>query len=229
MSNAYPYVLAAGALLGLVWLGVFHRQSSPESSIDLGLLALFAGLVGARIAHVAAYWSYYSSRLIEAAQFWQGGLSWAGGAAGSLLALALIGGITKRNFWADADRLAAPALIVGSAGWFGCLLDACAYGQSTPHGPPMPDLLGVVAPRWPTQAIGGVLTLLALVAVYLLSEAKFAPGALAAAALLALGAINLGASFLRGDPTPVIAGLRLDGVAAAAVMLLGGIGLVAKR
>lgn len=256
MANAYPLVLAGGIGLGLLWLGYAQRESNPAASIDLGLVATFAGLIGARLGHVAAYWDYYSSRLTEAAQFWQGGLSWAGAALGSLLGVALYDAIVKRSFWADADRLAPPALVVGSAAWLGCLLDACAYGLPTPYGTPLPDLLGVVAPRWPTQAIGGVLTLLALAVSYRLSvsevpeglgaggisktpdnsqvrgasaEAKLAPGVLAASTLTALGTINFGLSFLRGDPTPVVGGLRLDGIAAALLMTLGAVGLVMRR
>lgn len=229
MSDSYPLVLAVGVSLALVWMATIHPRSNLESSLDLGLVATFAGLIGGRLGHVVGYWEYYDGRLAEALQFWQGGLSWAGALAGGLLGVALFDALRRRDFWADADRLAAPGLVVGAAGWFGCLLDACAYGQPTAQGPLMPDFLGVVAPRWPTQAIGGVLTLVALAALYRLTELEPRPGLLAAAALTALGAINLLVATLRGDPSPVVAGLRLDGVAAAGVLALGGLGWLIRR
>ncbi len=229
MSNSYPFVLVVGLGLGLLWLTYFHREGGPEGSLDLGLVALFAGLIGARAGHVIAYWNYYSSRLTEAAQFWQGGLSWAGAALGVLIGLTLYDVLLRRPFWADADRLAAPAMIVGAAAWFGCLLDACAYGQLTPNGPAMPDLLGTVAPRWPTQAAGGILTLIGLAGLYRMSELAPPVGVQAAAALLALGTINLALAVVRGDPVPAVSGLRLDGLASAALMALGGIVWLAKR
>lgn len=229
MSNSYPLVLVVGVTLGVLWMVYFHRLAGPEGSFDLGLVALFAGLIGARIGHVAAYWSYYSSRLTEAAQFWQGGLSWAGAVLGGVIGVALYDALLKRPFWPDADRLAAPAVIVGAAAWFGCLLDACAYGQLTPQGPAMPDLLGVVAPRWPTQAVGGILTLISLAGIYRLSELALPAGVQAASALVALGAINFALAFARGDPAPVVSGLRLDGLASGALMTLGGIGWLARR
>lgn len=229
MSSSYPIVLVVGVALGMLWLAFFHRQAGPEGSLDLGLVALFAGLIGARVGHVAAYWNYYNSRLTEAAQFWQGGLSWAGAALGGVIGLALYDALLKRPFWPDADHLAAPAMIVGAAGWFGCLLDACAYGQLTAQGPAMPDLLGVVAPRWPTQAVGGILTLIGLAGLYRTSELAPPAGVQAAAALLALGAINLAMATVRGDPAPVVSGLRLDGLASGALMTLGGIGWLVRR
>lgn len=229
MSNSYPYVLAVGVALAAVWMAFFYPRSNSESNLDLVLVALFAGLIGGRVGHVAAYWEYYNSRLAEAAQFWQGGLSWAGAALGSLVGVALYDRLLKRGFWADADRLAAPGLIVGAAGWFGCLLDACAYGQPVAHGPLMPDFLGVLAPRWPTQAIGGVLSLLALALLYRMTELELSSGLLAATALAALGAINLVVAAARGDPSPVVGGLRLDGLAAAGVLALGGLGWLIRR
>lgn len=229
MASAYPVVLAVAVSTGLLWLGFTHRGTSPESSIDLGLAALFAGLIGARIGHVAAYWSYYSTRLTEAAQFWQGGLSWAGAAVGVLIGAALYTAATGLPFWSQADALAAPALLVGAAGWLGCLLDACAYGQPIPNGPMMPDLLGVEAARWPTQAIGGVLTLLALAGVFRLAEAELPTGTVAMAALSALAAINLAVALIRGDPVPVVGGLRLDGLASAVLLGMGAIGLAVRR
>ncbi len=239
VSNAYPLVLATGALLGLLWLGLapLERQTKAGETvarIDAGLIALSCGLLGARLGYVLTHWSYYSTRVFEAAWFWQGGLSWAGGALGALIGVAAYDKITRRPFWGEADLLAIPAAIVGAAGWLGCLLDACAYGRRTPPGPltpPAPDLLGNLAPRWPAQAIGGVYTLLVILALNRLSQLGLRPGLLAAAALTLLSAGALGIAWIRGDPMPVLAGLRLDGVASAGLLALGlsGIAIRARK
>jgi len=94
--------------------------------------------------------------------------------------------------------------------------------------PPSPDLLGNLAPRWPTQAIGGVYTLLVLLVLFRLAQQGLRSGLLAAIALSLLSAGPLAIAWLRGDPMPVMAGLRLDGVASAALLALG-LGAVVLR
>jgi prolipoprotein diacylglyceryltransferase len=218
----------------MLWIGLIGRSESGSAykipaRIDAGLIALLAGLVGARLGHVGAYWGYYGTRLAEATQFWEGGLSWAGAAVGAGVGLAGYSIIAGRSFWSDADALAIPATIVGASAWFGCLLDACAYGQRTSGGLSLPDMLGVVAPRWPTQAMGGIVSLLAVGALYRLSQVELRSGVLACAAISMLAATALALAFLRGDPGPVLAGLRGDGLASGALLALSGIGLAVRR
>ena len=127
------------------------------------LIALMAGLLGARAGYVATHWDYFSQRLDETLYFWQGGLSWAAGAFGALIGLAVYILLTRRPFWSLLDALAIPAAIVASAAWLGCLIDRCAYGFKTAPGlltPPAPDMIGNIAPRWPTQTLGVLLSLI---------------------------------------------------------------------
>lgn len=236
MMNAYPLALAAGALLGLLWLGLapFERQAKADDSvarIDAGLIALFAGLLGGRLAYVVTHWEYFGSQVIESVWFWKGGLSWAGAALAGLLGVAIYDRVARRPFWPEADRLAIPAAIVGAISWLGCLVDACAYGRRAAPGlltPPAPDLLGNLAPRWPTQAIGGVYTLLVLLMLFRLAQLGLHSGLLATIALSLLSAGPLAIAWIRGDPMPVMAGLRLDGVASAALLALGLSGVVLR-
>ena len=236
MTNAYPLALAAGALLGLLWLGLapFERHAKADDSvarIDAGLIALFAGLLGGRLAYVVTHWEYFGSRAIESVWFWNGGLSWAGAALAGLLGVAVYDRLARRPFWPEADQLAIPAAVVGATSWLGCLVDACAYGRRTAPGmltPPSPDLLGNLVPRWPTQAIGGVYTLLVLLVLFRLAQLGLRSGLLAAIALSLLSAGPLAIAWFRGDPMPVMAGLRMDGVASAALLALGLSGVVLR-
>ena len=236
MSNAYPLALAAGALLGLLWLGLapLERHTGADDSvarIDAGLVALFAGLLGGRLAYVLTHWGYYGSRVIESFWFWRGGLSWAGGALAALMGVAVYDRLCRRPFWAEADGLAIPAAILGATSWLGCLMDACAYGRRAPAGlltPPAPDLLGNLAPRWPTQAIGGVYSMLIMLLLFRLAQRDLRSGLLAALALSLLSAGPLALAWIRGDPMPVMAGLRLDGVASAALLARGLFGVVVR-
>ena len=226
VSDAYPWILALGALISFLWL-IFQpseRESEATASIDAGLIALLAGLLGARIGYVATHWNYFSARPEEAAFFWQGGLSWSAGAVAALIALALYAMFSRRSIRSLIDELAIPAVIVASAAWLGCLIDRCAYGlkaAASPLTPPTPDMIGNIAPRWPTQTIGLLLSLVAVGVLYWLSNLDLRPGILGALALSIVALIALALAFTRGDPMPALAGLRMDGLSSAALLSLG--------
>jgi len=231
VNNAYPWVLAIGALISLLWLGFqpTQRESEPTTRIDAGLIAIIAGLLGGRVGYVATHWNYFSQQPEQALYFWQGGLSWAAAAFGALTGLAAYIALTRRPFWSLVDALAIPAAIVASAAWLGCFIDRCAYGFKTAPGlftPPAPDMIGNIAPRWPTQALGGLLSLIVVGILYWLSHLDLRPGLLAALSLSFVALIALGLSFTRGDPMPALAGIRWDGLGSAAVLSLGLIALV---
>ena len=225
MSQAYPVVFALGCLAGLCWLAV-RRGVLPEANGAAFLAAVFAlalGLAGARLGFAALHWPYYSQHPQEVLWVWQGGLSWVGGAVGAVAAVGAFAWIRGLRFASLADALALPALAVALAAWAGCFLDGCIYGLRTPGGPllpPAPDLFGVVAPRWPTAALGMIAAGL-LLSSMLAREARPMPSGLrAAAALGGVGLIAFALSFTRGDPALLLGGLRIDTVGAVAVLLI---------
>jgi phosphatidylglycerol:prolipoprotein diacylglycerol transferase len=237
--NLYPVILAAGLLAGWLRLGAAAparagRGSEAKRSwyaaarVDASLASLAGALVGGRAAHVALHWSYYSGHPIEVVWFWQGGLSWVGAALGAVLGVGLYARLARQPFWALADALTVPAMLVAVAAWIGCLADGCAYGRRTdpgPFTPSLPDMFGVVAPRWPTQAVGA-LSAVAGWRLFSLHERRGAASGttfLFGMAWLAGTAMLL--SFTRGDPALLIGPYRLDSWAAAALLaaaLLGG-------
>ncbi len=231
--DAYPWILAIGVLISIMWLGFQPslRGNDALSGIDAALIVVLAGLAGARAGYVATHWEYFSERLEQTLFFWQGGLSWAGGATLAIIALAIYVVATKRSFWHHADSLAIPAAMVASAAWLGCMIDRCAYGLKTApslFAPASSDMLGNIAPRWPTQAIGGLLSLVLVGALYGLSQLDLRPGVLAAISISAIALVALVLSFTRGDPMPAIAGIRWDGLSSAVILSMGLIALTAN-
>jgi len=241
MTDFYPLVFGVGALGGLLWLllaipprsarlpGV-SRELTPQTLLDAGLAALAAGLIGARAAFVSAHWAYYGSRLVEAFVFREGGLNWAGGAVGALLGLAGYALVTRRPFWPLADSLAFPGALVTLAIWTGCLLDGDAYGRpvANPLAPASADLFGTRLPRWPTQALGALYSLAVLLGVLWMHDRRLRPGLLATLMLTLTAAGALALDFTRGDPSPLLSGLRLDGLGAAAVLAVAVAGLTQR-
>ena len=238
LINAFAAAVVLASIVGLVWLGQadewgMGRRSAgirltPVERIDGALISLGVGLLGARIAFVLAHLGYYGSHPWESVWFWQGGLSWVGGAIGATAGLAGYSRARRRPFLALADSLAPPVALFSVAGWIGCLVDGCAYGRRASFGwltPASPDLLGNLAPRWPTQTAGALLGVALLVVLLLSNQRKGRPGGMACLAVAIISGGSLALEFLRADPAPAVAGLRLEALGAVAFLAAGMIGL----
>jgi len=220
VTSAYSLLFAAGVLTSLLWLAASGPARQRTAAIDAALAALAGGLIGARAAYVGAHLSLYAERPLEVLFFWQGGLSWAGGAAGAVAGLGLYAWATRQPLWPLADALALPAGLLALAGWAGCWAEACAYGRRAEAGwmtPSAADLFGLMAPRWPTQALGVACSLATVGLLAWLHGQRLPAGLLASLSLTLVAAVALAISFLRGDPVPGVFGLRLEAVGAGAV------------
>lgn len=239
MINGYAAAIIVACLAGLIWLGqseqwVKDRRStgprlSPVERIDGALISLGAGLLGARIAFVLTHWDYYADHVWESPWFWQGGLSWIGGAIGATAALAIYAGALRKPVLALTDAMAAPATLFSIGAWVGCLFDGCAYGRQASFGwltPASPDLLGNIAPRWPTQTAGALVGVALLVVLLTLGRRKLPPGLLGCLAVAVLSGSSLALEFVRADPTPIFNGVRLEALGEAAFLAASAIGLM---
>jgi phosphatidylglycerol:prolipoprotein diacylglycerol transferase len=240
MRNTFPILFAAGSLAGLAWLllgdpirrltGHWRDlEAAAFLRLDAGLVALAAGVLGARLAYVGAHWDYFASQPAEAFSFSGGGLSWVGGALGAIAAVAIFARLRHAPIWALADSLAFPAALLAAVSWGGCLLDGCAYGRPLPSGSASlfaSDFFDSRLARWPTQAVG-LLSCCALLLGLLALEPRGArPGLLAALTIAVLGLLGMALSLTRGDPVPLLAGVRLDFLGATLVATLGIAGLI---
>jgi phosphatidylglycerol:prolipoprotein diacylglycerol transferase len=224
MIQPYVLVFTLSVLLAIIWIAWRAPAKQAAVQIDAGLSALAGGMIGARLAYVAFHLGAFRDQPWRALGFWEGGLSWVGGALGAILGLSAYARLAGRSPWGLADALAVPATIVATGAWAGCLVDGCAYGRRADFGlltPRSTDMLGFVAPRWPTQPIGVFVSLGAIVLLEWLSRRRPPEGSMACVALALVAASSLGLSFLRGDPVPVWQGLRLEAIGAAAALIVG--------
>jgi phosphatidylglycerol:prolipoprotein diacylglycerol transferase len=244
MNQAYPLLFTLGALAGLAWLlfvdprrRAREARRDPDAAavvrFDAGLAALAGGLIGARLAYVAAHASYFTAHPDQALRFSSGGLSWVGGALGALVGLWAAAALRRRSPWPLADALAIPVALLAMAAWCGCLLDGCAFGRplaSSALAALGSDFFASRIPRWPTQIVG-LLAAAGLALGLLMLEGKDLPvGWTASAALLGLGASALALSFARGDPVPLLAGIRADALGAGLITALGvSLGVLSSR
>lgn len=226
MGQAYPLLFAAACFAGLIWLG---RQ--PMMRMEAGLLVLAGGVVGARLGFAALHLPYFTAHPVETTWLWQGGLSWVGGAVGAVIGVAIAAPLTGTSPWGLADALSVPTAIIALAAWTGCLVEACAFGRPVPEAAWVPAVyndLGVLARRWPTQALGMLLSVVLLAALLRWTGARRSAGQAGAGTLAAVAATNTILSLTRGDPSMLIVNLRVDTVAGL-VVFLGAAGVAVFR
>ncbi|HQY88866.1 MAG TPA: prolipoprotein diacylglyceryl transferase [Tepidisphaeraceae bacterium] len=134
----YGVMMVIGVLCAIV-LGKFLARRvgvDPERIVDLGLIALFAGVIGARVSHVIENWNDYfvpgqslGTSLLAAINIRAGGLTYYGG---------FLLGVPACIYYVRRHRIptrlmmdiAAPCLMIGLAiGRIGCFLNGCCWGQ----------------------------------------------------------------------------------------------------
>ncbi len=162
-------------LLAALGCLAWQQRRGRQDALDLGLLALLAGMIGARAGHVLANWAYYGEQQAAILDLRDGGLSWHGGLLAGLAALALAAAWRRGDATPYPLRLqemlavlAAPLAMGMLGGWLACLLAGCAYGLAIPppqrfYTPDWPDSYGVLAFRLPSQLLGMALALLLLI------------------------------------------------------------------
>lgn len=198
---SYQVVLAISLLLALAWLAWTGRQHR-DGRLDAALVALAAGVLAGRVAHVLGNWEYYAER--PTAILAGGGLSLHAGLLAGLAALLAYSWWRQRHTPGEAQGFTqllgalVPALALGLVGgWLGCLLGGCAYGRDVPppqrfYTPDWPDLYGVRAFRLPSQGLGLALAAGLLVAAGALTRR---PGLF----LILAGLGDFLIAFTRGD------------------------------
>ncbi len=235
--NIYGLLIAAG-VVAAVWL--FGRRleqrgvGTRDDASAIAIWAVLAGVIGARLYHVATDWERFDDDLGAIPRLWEGGLGIPGGLLLGIptgLYLARSKGITFRV----AATCAAPAIPLAQAiGRWGNWFNQELYGRETD----LPWALEIDADHLePGFALGTTfhptflyesLWNLALVGVLLFVERRFrpGPGALMGLYLAGYGLGRFWVEGLRIDPADEIAGLRWNQwVALAAVA--GGAALYA--
>ena len=231
MSNIYPWLFSLGALASFLWLAwadPIPRKSQSSlpaiARIDAGLTAFIVGLLGARMGYVLMQFHFYSLYPEEILQFWNGGLTWSGGAVGAILGLGIYSIFSRYPFWRLADTLAMPAVLFSFALWFGCMLDGCTYGKPSNFvslTPVLQDSMGIRLHRWPTQSAGAIFSLGILAFLERARLQKPSEGVIASLGVSLISAVNFLLAFFRGDSVPIFYGIRSDALASLTLFILG--------
>ncbi|MCG2677983.1 prolipoprotein diacylglyceryl transferase, partial [bacterium] len=182
-----------------IWLATRQakREKVPANTIlDLSLVALIGGIIGARILFVLLNLGYYSKHLFEIIIFWQGGLVYYGGIILSVFCGILFLKVRRLNIWKVVD-ICAPSLAIGQAiGRIGCFLNGCCFGKPISWGLKFP---GHSLPGHPTQLYSSLNALIIFFILIMVRRKKKFNGELFWLYLLLYAVTRFGIEFLRGD------------------------------
>lgn len=129
----YGIFMATAILIGsfIVMKFAKKRGYKEDDIIDLVLVAVPFGIIGARTYYVIFNWSYYSGDFFKMINLRGGGLAIHGAVIGGVLSGYIFCKIRKLNFYELID-FAAPALILGQAiGRWGNFTNGEAHGKAT--------------------------------------------------------------------------------------------------
>lgn len=226
---------------GLMWvIGILiatYRASrvakkyglSSEQIVDIALVTILSGVIGARLLEVILEWEYYHADPLSILKIWQGGLSFFGGLIGGLLGGMGYAYVRKVPFWNGTD-LYAPSLMLGYAiARLGCFLGGCCYGIPTelPWGICFPDKHypgGRTPPSHPTQIYSFLAGLVIYALLVRVERRRRFQGQVFTSFLILYGIYRFLIEFLRRGATSEVWkwGLTYGHLAALGLTLVGG-------
>ncbi len=140
----YGLMLMIAFILAILWAvrRAVRSGANPDVVLNLGFVAIIAGVIGCRAMFVYHYWDQFSVETNILALLWrivdirQGGMEYYGGlilaTVSALVWLALVERVSIRWYF----DIIAPSVALGLAiGRVGCFLNGCCYGGVC-EGPP---------------------------------------------------------------------------------------------
>ena len=206
----YGVMLALGFVVAVLLAArrAKEKQISPQKIIDLGLVVIISGIIGARIVHVLSNLGHYRAYPWEIVMLQRGGLAIHGA-----LFLAIPSGIIfirrQKLPLAQTLDLAVPFVALGQAiGRIGCFFNGCCYGVATD------SILAMRFPQLPqsvhpVQLYSSLALLLIYMVLRVLEKSRHSPGDIFIAYGLFYSAARFFIDFIRGDLEVFFWGLRL--------------------
>ena len=226
-----------GIFIGIGFLASFgllmrlksYAKLTSDQIYNIAMIALFAGVIGARIFYVVQFWEQFSGRgILAILNVHEGGLVFYGGSEPrkdiSILALLDILG---------------PAMALAHAfGRISCFMQGCCFGKPAPQGFPFavcfppgsgaaaryPSLLSSGSePVYPVQLFESAGNILMCVILLLLLRKRKYAGTIGGVYLILYGVMRFLIEFMRGDHTDSILGLTPSQFIAVAIAIPGGV------
>ena len=127
---SYGVMVAIGFAVStfLIYRRAEKFNISRDKVIDLAILMLVSGIIGARLLYVLLNMSFYLANPLDIIKLSKGGLVWYGGFAAALFAVIIYLKNNALDFWEVADLFAPYIALAQALGRIGCYLNGCCYG-----------------------------------------------------------------------------------------------------
>lgn len=120
--------LAMIAAIFVAYQEAKREHLDPDHLLNLALLIIPIGVVGARIYFVIMHWNYYAQHLVEIVQIWKGGLAIHGGILLGVLTIWGYCRYKKLSFLRWADIIVLGVILAQTIGRWGNYVNAELYG-----------------------------------------------------------------------------------------------------
>lgn len=225
--TVYSYGVMVALGFGLAAYLIYRRAPlfgmDKDKMLDITILILIMGIVGARFLYVILNSSYYISHPLEIFNLSKGGLIWYGGFIAAFISIIWYSLKNKIGFWKITDLMAPYVALAQGFGRIGCFLNGCCYGIEMPPGSPFcVTFPGEAVNRLPAEIISS----LALFAIFIIllawQERRRFSGEIFLGYLLIYSVKRFLIEFLRGDNPRIFYGFTLSQVISVVMFFTAG-------
>ena len=133
-SIAYYGIVIVTGMMIAIWIAQREAKrtgQNPEQYLDLAMIGIAAGILGARIYYVIFAWDYYKDDLLSIFNIRQGGLAIYGGIIGACIAVVIYSRKKKQNFSLLMDTASMSIVFGEIMGRWGNFFNREAFGDYT--------------------------------------------------------------------------------------------------
>ena len=133
-SIAYYGIVIVTGMMIAIWIAQREAKrtgQNPEQYLDLAMIGIAAGILGARIYYVIFAWDYYKDDLLGIFNIRQGGLAIYGGIIGACIAVVIYSRKKKQNFSLLMDTASMSIVFGQIMGRWGNFFNREAFGDYT--------------------------------------------------------------------------------------------------
>ena len=133
-SIAYYGIVIVTGMMIAIWIAQREAKrtgQNPEQYLDLAMIGIAAGILGARIYYVIFAWDYYKDDLLSIFNIRQGGLAIYGGIIGACIAVVIYSRKKKQNFSLLMDSASMSIVFGQIMGRWGNFFNREAFGDYT--------------------------------------------------------------------------------------------------
>ncbi|MGO4944817.1 prolipoprotein diacylglyceryl transferase [Blautia sp. Sow4_E7] len=129
----FGFIIALGMLLGLEFVILEAKRcgENKDEYLEMVIISLLFGVIGARLLYVACSWNLYKGNIVQIFNIRNGGLCFYGGLFGGMLGAAIYCGVRRKPFMQMADTASMGIIVAQIIGRWGDFFNRESFGEYT--------------------------------------------------------------------------------------------------